>query len=83
MDEKYEDEKNIDENEKYMNEKYKNEKNIEEETSQEAGVRIRAGADAVFRGEDKWRSCRGEEGGRKETTRPKKGLFVPHEKRLN
>ena len=65
-----------------MGERYIDEKNIDEEPSQEASVRIWAGADAVFRGEDKWRSCRGEEGGGEETARPKKGLFVPLEKEI-
>ena len=65
-----------------MGERYIDEKNIDEEPSQEASVRIWAGADAVFSGEDKWRSCRGEEGGGEETARPKKGLFVPQEKRF-
>ena len=67
--------------EQYMHERYIDEKNIDEEPSQEASVRIWAGADPVFRGEDKWRSCRGEEGGGEETARPKKGLFVPLENR--
>ena len=54
----------------------KDEKYMDEEPSllgvQEASVRIRAGADAIYRVEDKWRGCGGE-GGREETTRAKKG----------